>query len=295
MMKPNNMLSQNKIQRRYKRISYLIICLLAFYNFASAQTFTGTGGIIPDFGNSVDYAITVSGLPTAIDTLNFGIETVCLNATHTYDSDLHFYLVAPDGSQIGLSLGNGGADDNYTGTCFNHFAATPIIQGSAPFTGTFKPQGQLGIVNNGQNPNGVWKLHIVDVAAVDIGDLQDWSITFGNAPATAYFVTQTNIPLVILKTNGQGINSGAKITAQMQIIDNGAGAINHVTDSANVYNGFVGIGIRGSSSGGFPQKQYAIETRDSLGNNLDVGLLGLAPDNDWILHLTPIKALCATA
>lgn len=264
---------------------FLQLFLLAFCNMLSAQTFTGTGGPIPDNGNSVDYSIAVSGLPTVIDTLNFGVETICLNATHTYDSDLEFYLIAPDGTQVALSVSNGGGDDNYTGTCFNYFAATPISQGSAPFTGTFKPQGQLGLVNNGQNPNGIWKLHIYDnYPFADAGNLLDWSITFGNAPALAFMVTQSNIPLVILKTNGQGIPNDPKITAQMGIIDNGPGAINHVTDSFNVYNGFIGIEVRGSSSSGFPQKQYSLETRDSLGNNLNVSLLGMAADNDWILY-----------
>ena len=263
----------------------LIVCLFAFHYLASAQTFNVSGGPIPDDGNSVDYMITVSGLPTTIDILNFGVETVCLNAIHTYDSDLEFYLVAPDGSQVSLSLGNGGGDDNYTGTCFNHFASTSITQVAAPFTGTYKPQGQLGIVNNGQNPNGIWKLHINDTYPfADIGDLLNWSITFGSTPATANFVTQTNIPLVVLRTNGQSISGVEKITAQMGIIDNGPGNTNHITDAYNVYDGYIGIEIRGSSSGGFPQKQYSVETRDNLGENLNVSLLGMAEDNDWILY-----------
>ncbi|MBK8601336.1 MAG: hypothetical protein IPN80_13020 [Flavobacterium sp.] len=76
--------------------------------------------------------ITVSGLPTSINTLNFGVETVCINAIHTYDSDLEFYLVAPDGSQVSLSIGNGVGEDNYTNTCFNYFATTNIAQGTPP-------------------------------------------------------------------------------------------------------------------------------------------------------------------
>jgi subtilisin-like proprotein convertase family protein len=274
-----------RIMKSFRLQTFLLICLFAFHYLSSAQTFTGTGGQIPDDGNSVDYLITVSGLPSTINTLNFGIETVCVNVIHPYDSDLEFYLVAPDGSQVSLSIGNGGADDNYTNTCFNSFAATNISQGTAPFTGTYKPQGQLGIVNNGQNPNGIWKLHILDnYPFADIGDLLNWSITFGSTPATAYFVTQTNIPLVILNTNGQSISGVEKITARMGIIDNGTGNTNHTTDPYNVYDGFIGIEVRGSSSGGFPQKQYSVETRDNLGDNLDVSLLGLAADNDWILY-----------
>ena len=33
----------------------------------------------------------------------------------------------------------------------------------------------------------------------------------------------------------------------------------------------------------FPKKQYAVETRDALGNDLDVSLMGFPEDSDWIL------------
>ena len=33
----------------------------------------------------------------------------------------------------------------------------------------------------------------------------------------------------------------------------------------------------------FPKKQYAVETRDALGNDLDVSLLGFPEESDWIL------------
>ena len=51
----------------------------------------------------------------------------------------------------------------------------------------------------------------------------------------------------------------------------------------NNYNGKIGIEIRGSSSQQFPKKQYAVETRDLAGNDLDVSLLGFPAESDWIL------------
>ncbi|MEO8147854.1 MAG: CotH kinase family protein [Bacteroidia bacterium] len=265
---------------------FLTISIIIFScGFLKAQTFTGTGDTIPDNGNSIDFTITASGLPNVVDTDNFGVETVCIDLIHTWDSDLDIYLVAPDGTQVLLTSANGGGDDNYTNTCFNYYATTPISQGTAPFTGTFKPQGQLGIVNNGQNPNGDWKLHVQDTYPfADYGVLFTWSIMFGTNPATAIIFTSSDLPIVVVNTNGQGIPNDPKITAHMGIIDNGPGMINHITDSFNGYNGFIGIEVRGSSSAGFPQKQYSIETRDSAGNNLDTVLLGMAADNDWILY-----------
>lgn len=70
----------------------------------------------------------------------------------------------------------------------------------------------------------------------------------------------------------------------MKIIDNGPGMRNHVTDNANVYNGKVGIEIRGSSSRVlFPKKQYAVELRNEAGLDTAVSLLGFPAEEDWVL------------
>ena len=94
--------------------------------------------------------------------------------------------------------------------------------------------------------------------------------------------SSSNLPIIIIDTdNGSGIPDEPKIPARMRIIHNGT--LNHVTDAANVYDGDIGIEIRGRYSASLPQKPYGIETRDASGNNLNVSLLGLPPENDWIL------------
>ena len=70
----------------------------------------------------------------------------------------------------------------------------------------------------------------------------------------------------------------------MHIIYNGVGNINYSTDPYNEYDGFIGIEQRGSSSAMFPKKAYGVETRDSLGLNNNVTLLGMPTENDWVLH-----------
>ncbi len=95
--------------------------------------------------------------------------------------------------------------------------------------------------------------------------------------------TSSNLPIVVINTNGQTIPNEYKITADMGVIYNGAGVRNNLTDPYNNYNGKIGIEIRGSSSQMFPKKQYAVETRDALGNDLDVSLLGFPAESDWVL------------
>ncbi len=267
------------------KIYLFVLVIICFTTTAFAQIFSGAGGPIPDNGTSVDFTINVSGLPTAIDTSVFGLEMVCITLVHTYDSDLDISLIAPDGTIVSLVAGVGGGDDNFIGTCFRQDVTNSIVQGTAPFAGIYRPMGQLGIVNNGQDPNGVWTLHILDTYPfADEGTLYSWSINFGNDPATYLSLESSDLPLVLINTNGQSINDDPKITAWMEIIDNGPGVRNYATDSANNYNGFIGIELRGTSSLAFPQKQYSIETRDSAGNNFNTPLLGMPPENDWILY-----------
>ena len=96
--------------------------------------------------------------------------------------------------------------------------------------------------------------------------------------------TSSDLPIFIINTSGQTINDASKITVDLGVIDNGKGTINRVTDFFNGYKGKIGIEIRGHSSQGFPKKQYGIELRDSLGNSVNVPLLGLPSESDWVLN-----------
>ncbi|MBN1998926.1 CotH kinase family protein, partial [candidate division KSB1 bacterium] len=100
---------------------------------------------------------------------------------------------------------------------------------------------------------------------------------------TGDFVS-SNLPLLFIDTQGQTIPDDPRIDAIMGIVDNGPGELNDVTDPWNHYNGHIGIELRGSTSRGFPKKPYRIETLDALGNNLNVSLLGMPAENDWVLH-----------
>ena len=164
--------------------SYLLLLLsFLFTPFLYAQTFNGTGGAIPGTSTTrTCFTINVTGVGV-INTTN-GLAQLCMNIVHPNDDELEIVLVAPDGTTVPLTVQNGGTGNNYTGTCFSATATTSIKAGTAPFTGTFIPEGYLGAVNNGQNANGAWTLCIQDRrTAANAGSLTNWSITFSNTPA----------------------------------------------------------------------------------------------------------------
>ena len=78
--------------KQMKKITLLTILVFSIL-FAKSQTYTSTaGGSIPDAGPQVSFPMNVSGLsPATIDTI-FGLETVCLTITHTWDADLSIKL-----------------------------------------------------------------------------------------------------------------------------------------------------------------------------------------------------------
>ena len=98
---------------------------------------------------------------------------------------------------------------------------------------------------------------------------------------TVAFIT-SNLPVIVIKTNGQDIVDDPKIEVDLGIVDNGVGMQNTPTDVFNVYNGKMGIEIRGSSSQMFPKKQYSVELHDDLGNDNETALFGFPKEEDWV-------------
>ena len=202
-----------------KKITILILVLVGSLQLV-AQTFNASPNAnITDNGQHC-YTINVTGVGT-IDGL-YGLETVCIDIDHSYDGDLDIFLVAPDGTSVELTTDNGGSSDDYNNTCFEMSAGTDVTAGSAPFNGSYVPEGDLANVNNGQNADGNWQLCITDDAGGDDGTFNSWSITFGNSPAT-------NEILV-----GSGINGNTYTGCDMHIYDDG-GASGDYSDNIDEY------------------------------------------------------------
>ncbi|MBN2473342.1 MAG: proprotein convertase P-domain-containing protein [Pirellulales bacterium] len=130
---------------------------------------------IVDLG-AVTSTLSVSGLEGLLLDVN-----VTLDIIHTYDADLDVFLVSPSGTSVELFTDVGGGGEHFTNTTIDDEAATLISSGTAPFTGSFRPEGSLSDLD-GQDPNGAWSLRVVDDAGGDAGTLHSWSlsITFGD-------------------------------------------------------------------------------------------------------------------
>ena len=114
------------------------------------------------------------------------------------------------------------------------------------------------------------------------------SIVFLSAYPQSF--TDSNMPIVLINTDGGvEIPDAPRVFANMKIIYRGPGLRNYLTDQNTTayinYNGRIDIETRGSSSQTLPKKQYGLTTykADNV-TKLNVSLLGLPADNDWILN-----------
>ncbi|XZE54163.1 S8 family serine peptidase [Planctomycetaceae bacterium SH139] len=126
---------------------------------------------VPIPGNSVITSeIEVVGMSGTVFDINVG-----LDITHTWNSDVEAHLIAPDGTRVLLVTGVGGSSDNFTDTMFDDDAAMSITNGSAPFTGSFRPMEPLSTLV-AKDPNGIWTLEVRDYITEDAGTLNDWTL-----------------------------------------------------------------------------------------------------------------------
>ncbi|HVK73314.1 MAG TPA: proprotein convertase P-domain-containing protein, partial [Kofleriaceae bacterium] len=101
-----------------------------------------------------------------------------VRATHPANSELDIFLVSPYGVQRELSTDQSGA--NHTATTFADAAGTAITAGTAPYTGTFRPEQTIsdaaGFGN--QAAQGAWQLRLGDdtPGTTTTGTLERWTL-----------------------------------------------------------------------------------------------------------------------
>jgi subtilisin-like proprotein convertase family protein len=227
----------------------------------------------------VDIPITVSDVFTLADV------NVKFRMNHTFDGDLNFRLIHPDGTTVPLVTRRGGSGDNFgtgandcsgTQTEIDDQAATGIASGAAPFAGSFKPESPLSALN-GKPSNGIWKLNVSDNAGLDLGTVGCFSLDLKKlvcattciAPPTVTIeqaVTQadptTTSPInftIVFNEVVTGFETGdvtlAGTAGATTAIVTGSGTTYNVSVSGMVANGTViasiapGVAVNGSSVG----------------------------------------------
>lgn len=94
-------------------------------------------------------------------------------------------------------------------------------------------------------------------------------------------VFETNLPILKIVSEAIILDE-PKVKATLEIIDNATG-LNKSTDLPTIKHN-IGIEYRGSSSQSVsPKKPFGFETRNENGENLNISLLGLPAENDWVI------------
>jgi subtilisin-like proprotein convertase family protein len=129
---------------------------------------------IPDTGVPLNASLVITDSSADIAEVE-----VWLTISHTNNADLAAAVQSPAGTQVPLFSTNSLSDSNLLGTVFDDQAATPIISGTAPYTGTYRPEGNLAAFK-GQSSSGTWTLVVTNTGAS--GTLAAWGLRLKTSP-----------------------------------------------------------------------------------------------------------------
>jgi len=149
---------------------------------------TNVAGIkIP--ANSTIY---VTNFMNAYNTGIVGFVTTSVRLDFNHDSSLIIGLQHPDGTEVILARSRGGTGANYGSgyppaameyTGFNDLDSTAISNGTAPFIGTYHPDGLLSNFV-GKGVNGTWRLRLTNTSSSShwSGTFYSWEVSLLLAP-----------------------------------------------------------------------------------------------------------------
>lgn len=258
-------------------------------SFNDASWNSGQGGI--GYGDGDDNTIIAQTTSLYMRfVFNVGDTSVIEDAVLNADYDDAFVAYLNNVEIARSNIGTVGTPPPY-----NQFAngnhEAQMYQGNPPDYFTIPHANLKQILKQGANVLAV-QVHNVTANSSDLSS--NMFLSFGIKNTNTYFqptpswfqpplnFTSSNLPIVVINTNGQTIQDNVRIVADMGIIHNTGR--NYITDPYNNYNGKISIELRGSSSQMFPKKAYSFETQDILGNNNNVSLIDLPVENDWVLY-----------
>ncbi len=209
---------------------------------------------------ALGYLPSTTTIPSFDGTFTIAHISVSLNIAFTDDADLTAVLVAPDGTQVPLFAGVGGTGGNFVNTTFDDSGESSITNGTAPFTGTYRPAGQLSTLDgktvdfaNPADPaewiSGVWTLEIINNSTGVKGTLENWSLNVtpvvSVAPVSPSSTINVSIPAAT--ASGSGVldsqitvpatpspgNVNSSLSVQVSLTDSNLAALSAVLIAPN--------------------------------------------------------------
>ena len=168
---------------------------------ATANVSVASGNINADIPDDdalgASSLLKVTGIPAGATITSVVIN---FNIPHDYAGDLVINLKGPNGNVLNIANSIGGNNDDFTNTTISSLSVNPITSNNSPFTGTFSPQGGIGVIGGlvvtantsnvsgfpglygatATSANGNWILSARDRDAhfgSDEGTISNWSIT----------------------------------------------------------------------------------------------------------------------
>jgi large repetitive protein len=158
----------------------------------TSLTASAAPGVIPDAGANNTPTTTPFNINVPAGA-NFTVAdlTVTLDVSHPSDTELSAVLKAPDGTLVplfnsgnvtgvNLGIGTGGA---LLGTTFDVNSPRALANGAAPYIGSFRPAGNLGVFFGQTIQTGTWQLLVTDSNTNNIGFLNKAQLTFSSGLA----------------------------------------------------------------------------------------------------------------
>ncbi|HQQ47290.1 MAG TPA: choice-of-anchor J domain-containing protein, partial [Acidobacteriota bacterium] len=259
----------------------------AYYTFATGldtqpdYDSTDVPKTIPMNG-SVTSTLTVSDNKT-IEDINVTIGSVLQTNVYT----LSLCLIAPDDTCIPLSLYNGDPEEeDYYMTVFDDQAELYVgdTAQSPPYTGYFKPNGQLGHLA-GKNAAGTWTLVAENYDNTEDGSLEAWGLSFSypyKHCASHLSVTEYTVLNDVCTGMGSGGNDG--------VVDPGE----EITLRVTLYND--GNANQTGITGTLTTSTAGVTVNDGTATFPDIGMesSGNSVSNHYKFTVDDIATSCAT-
>ena len=188
------------------------------YSFTTNSTSCSSYRSIDLPKDLVDATDNDEGETYSVININFDAPILDLNVlvdlTHSWLEDLSLYLISPNGDRYLLSSAQGGSSDDYTQTIFDQEATISINDGSAPFTGTYRPTQDFSLLY-GTSSRGQWRLLVLDQFKNDTGRLLEFEIDLCvegvielNSDNDSFVDSEDNCPLITNEDQSDIDNNG---------------------------------------------------------------------------------------